>query len=485
MKAEIVTPSVDLLDSMRSVGYSLEAAVADIVDNSLAAQAHLIDVDADVVHGDYIAFLDDGKGMSPETAREALRLAGSTGERSNSDLGRFGLGLKTASLSQARSLTVVSRQGGKTTGLRWDIDHVRKSGSWSLLVLGRASMKSLPLWNEFDSRPHGTLVVWNNLDLLLGDAVDGAAFLAARLNGLRANLGLVFHRFLRRGTEGLAIRINGLAIQPIDPFLSANSKTQISPKEAIPIGGASVEVIAYTLPHPSGLTPEERRREDLGEGMRDAQGFYVYRNRRLISHGHWYGLARASELAKQTRIQVDVPTSLDTLWQLDIKKSRAEPPASFKSHLRRIIDPILASGRRVHTYRGRRESPTDTSHIWNKIKDRDGFRYEVNLDNPTIQAAISLMPSTDAERMLTLFQTLAESYPILDLYQELAGSTPLASAEHSQESVLARLRDIRDSEVLGKDIDFVTAALSAAEPFNSLSELGELVEQVWREPDAD
>lgn len=123
-----VAPSVDLLESMRSVGYSLEAAVADLVDNSISAGARRIEIDLEPVTASHVAILDDGAGMSPTEALAALRLAGSAGERAATDLGRFGLGLKTASLSQARCLTVITKQHGETTGLRWDIDHVKRTG---------------------------------------------------------------------------------------------------------------------------------------------------------------------------------------------------------------------------------------------------------------------------------------------------------------------------------------------------------------------
>ena len=167
-----VAPSVRLLESMRSVGYSFEAALADLIDNSITAGATTIDVDADVIDGEYVAILDDGRGMSSELAKEALRLAGHAGERDVDDLGRFGLGLKTASLSQARSVTVVTRRAGATTALRWDIDHVLETGRWSLLLLGDDQIQHLPLWDSLNAQESGTLVIWRSLDLLLGDSYD-------------------------------------------------------------------------------------------------------------------------------------------------------------------------------------------------------------------------------------------------------------------------------------------------------------------------
>lgn len=478
MEPEDVPPSANLIESMRSIGYSLEAAIADLIDNSIAADARNVTIDVDVVDGRYLALLDDGHGMSASAAREALRLAGSVGARSESDLGRFGLGLKTASLSQARCLTVATKRDGVVTALRWDIDFVRTSGRWLLLALDESDLVGLPLWHDFSELDAGTLVIWNDLDLLLGDAASPGTYLAQRLRSVRSTLSLVFHRYLADPKDRLRISINGLALEPLDPFLEKNSKTQRGTPEAIRMGDAEVLVEAFTLPHPSGLTPTERQRPDLGEEMRDAQGFYVYRNRRLISHGHWYGLARMNELSKQTRVRVDVPASLDALWQLDIKKSRAEPPQSFKLRLRQLIEPMLARGHRVHTFRGRRDS-TAISHVWNKIKTRDGFGYEVNLESPTVKSVLSHLATEDAERVVGLMQTMASTFPVMDAYAEVAANTTSIVNKPDRENLIARLYDIRESGLFSSQADVAVTQLAGVEPFNTIDYLPALVQIVW------
>lgn len=479
MKHEVIPPSVNLLQSMRSVGYSLGAAIADLIDNSITAGAHYIVIDADVVEGKYIAILDDGRGMTSEVAREALRFAGSVGDREDTDLGRFGLGLKTASLSQARCLTLVTKRAETITALRWDIDYVRESGQWVLIVLDETDIVDLPLWEELRAQSAGTLVVWSELDLLLGDTTTPGPFLAERLSGVRSNLALIFHRFLASRRERLSIAINGIILRPIDPFLSENPKTQRTVPETIDIGGVAVRVEGFTLPHASGLTPEELRRPDLGKGMREAQGFYVYRNKRLISHGHWYGLARRNELSKQTRVQVDVPTSLDALWQLDIKKSQAEPPQSFKLRLRQLIDPILARGHRVHTFRGRREN-TEVVHVWKKLKTRDGFGYEVNLESPLIESVLSRLGTDDAERVISLLQTIATTFPVMDAYAEAATNVPAKFVPPGRDALIARLVDIHQSGIFSEEPDVAITQLVGVEPFNTTEDLSGLVNLIWK-----
>lgn len=480
MESESVPPSVNLLESMRSVGYSFEAALADLIDNSISAGARNVMIDADVVEGRHVAILDDGAGMSASVAREALRLAGSVGAREESDLGRFGLGLKTASLSQARSLTVVTKRNHVLTALRWDIDFVRDSGQWLLIVLDSTELDSLPLWERLADRNSGTLVVWERLDLLLGDTAAPGTYLAQRLTDVRASLALVFHRFLADKGSRFTIAVNGIALEPVDPFLSDNPRTQRSSPEIIQVGGAEVLVEAFTLPHPSGMRPQDRSRADLGEGMREAQGFYVYRNRRLISHGHWYGLARMSELSKQTRVKVDVPASLDALWQLDIKKSRAEPPHSFKLRLRQLMDPILERGHRVHTFRGRRDD-AEVVHLWNKMTTRDGFKYEVNLESPVVRSVLARLDTRAAECVVSLLREVAATFPLLDAYVELAANSPQAEPSIEHETLLERLRAIHETGLLDEDPAAAAKQLAGIEPFHSTNDLKVLVERVWGE----
>ena len=479
MEQIVIEPSVNLLESMRSVGYSMEAALADVIDNSIDADATKVEIDFDVIDGDYIAILDNGNGMSKATAIEALRLAGTANSHQTKHLGRFGLGLKTASLSQARSLTVVSKKESSVVALRWDIDLVRESKTWNLQVLNENEFQTLPLFESLDFLESGTLVIWSKLDLLIGDSLEPGKFLAEKILPVTEHLGLTFHRFLDRPKNKITILLNGHKIPAIDPFLTSNPKTQQSPLEVIEIGDQKVSFKAYTLPHASGLSNMERNRSDLGEGMRESQGFYIYRNKRLISRGHWFGLARMTELTKQTRVLVDIPRELDSLWQLDIKKSRTEPPASFKAHLKKLIDPLLAKGKRLHTFRGRKEGNNEIIHIWDKVRERDGFRYEINLENPVIKATLSSLSTSQAEDVSSLLETIAEQFPHLDAYQEMAGNmTPIREVP-TKEEISTKLVSLHESGVLGSEPEKVFLLLKNSEPFNQVEELSNLIQKVW------
>lgn len=470
---------------MRSIGYSFEAAVADIVDNSIDAGARRIQVDIDVVNGNYIAILDDGKGMTLEKGIEALRIAGKSDDENDERLGRFGLGLKTASLSQGRQVTVVSKSTQGIFALSWDIDLVVQAGTWSLSRLEFEEIPKVSLLDSLLGLESGTLVIWKKLDLLLGDSVDVSAALSVRLESLHEHLSFTFHRFLGGLRKRCSITINGVAVEPVDPFLTSNSRTQVSPSETITVGGSQVSFTAFTLPHTSGLSAEERQRADLGIRMREYQGFYIYRNGRLLSRGHWFGLASKSELTKQTRIQVDIPSALDDLWQIDVKKSRAEPPSSFKLHLKTMIEPLLQKGRRVHTFRGRKTETGEVSHLWQKLKNREGFFYEVNLENPMLKGLLSSLPQDKSEQVLDLLVTLARQFPLFDAYQEMAANSVPAQQEWAREELLSRLRMLKSESALPEDAVLATSLLSKTEPFDSIDYLDELVRTVWGENDTE
>lgn len=481
MREEILVPGVELLESMRSVGYSFDAAVADIIDNSIAANAKHIHVLADSVDATYIAFLDDGDGMSDNEARHALRLAGTSGNiRDSRDLGRFGLGLKTASLSQCRRLSVLTIRKGILTGLQWDLDHVLSTGSWSIRVLEEDDISEVPHAEQLGSATSGTLVVWQSLDYLLAGTHDPSLEVAERLASLRHHLGLVFQRFLE-GRGAIRIDINGVRVDAIDPFLEGNSKTQPGPQENVVIDGHAVSVEPFTLPHPSVLTARERRRPDFGSAMREHQGFYVYRNRRLISSGGWFGLAKLDELSKQSRVRVDIPPELDHQWQLDIKKSRVEPPQAFRSRFRQIIEHVTGGSKRMHRFRGRSQSRTEATHLWEVIEERGGYRYAVNRAHPMISGLEAQLPPEKRRLLSQTLQDLATYFPAPDLYLRMADSQPQIASKVSDDELRDRLRVIRDAGGLLADPDSLVPALRRVEPFNTVDNLQDLVMQVWEE----
>ena len=194
---EIPPKPSPLIESIRAIGYTLSTAIADLVDNCITAQAETIQIFANTENAKpSVGILDDGVGLTEEELLEAMRLGSRSPleERAKSDLGRFGLGLKTASFSQCRVLTVVSRTNGKTTCARWNLDHIAESGRWEVHFLD--DLTSIP-WTEHIVSS-GTLVVWEQLGIGRDRTVSArnVADYVRQLDEARYHLELVFHRFL-------------------------------------------------------------------------------------------------------------------------------------------------------------------------------------------------------------------------------------------------------------------------------------------------
>lgn len=419
-----------LIESMRAVGYSLESAIADLIDNSISANASEIRVRYQPFDTPYVAILDNGTGMS-ETELVAAMRHGSRNPRdarAADDLGRFGLGLKTASLSQCRTLTVVSSQGSRVTAATWSLDVIARTQKWTLLELEPYEIDALPLVGELRAYEHGTLVLWTDLDRIGLEEGSIEAGLREGMTRVREHLSLVFHRFIEREDRSFAsvsISLNEDAIDPRDPFLTTHRSTYKLPEQRVRLHDAEVVVQPYILPHFSKLTPQEQELAGGEEGLRRRQGFYVYRSRRLIVWGSWFRLARQDELTKLARVRVDIPNSLDSLWTLDIKKSVASPPSVVAQNLRNIVARIANSSRRVYVHRGLRVNDEPWIHFWDRTEHRDGIQYRVNRDHPLMRAVANALDDADSGLFDTFLKQAERTLPLDAIYADMA-ATPQA-----------------------------------------------------------
>ena len=432
MNGVTCTPDPSLLESMRSVGYSLNTAVADVVDNSIAAQAQQVSIRYfDYGESPYIAIIDDGTGMDEHEAISAMKLAGtdSSHERRANDLGRFGLGLKTASLSQARSLLLCSVKNGHQTTLRWDLDHVAAVRDWELEVLNeQQTIRALPTKvRDLMPSTHGTCVLWRNLDRLETVAGDSLQDMDQAMSELSDYLGHVFHRFTHPypndGIPKVELTVNGMPVPKRDPFLTESMATQPQRLQRIP--GTEATLCGYTLPYPNKLTDEDKETLGLTSGKRqtlsDTQGFYVYRAYRLITWGSWYRLLPRKPGTKLSRVRVDIPNSMDDEWTLDIKKSRATPPKVIRDAMKRYVSKLSTPSRKTQKWRGRKTSEEPEARIWDVINDREGtFRYEINEDNPYIMSFISSLSDKQRRDFTEMMRILAVTFPYDDMQARIS-----------------------------------------------------------------
>tara|TARA_R110002126_G_scaffold144276_17_gene290353 strand:- start:559 stop:1980 length:1422 start_codon:yes stop_codon:yes gene_type:complete len=436
---------------MRDLGYSLETAIADIIDNSISAGSDKIDIVCDLSDDrPVLVVIDNGKGMSPEELLGAMRHG--TGNprlhRSPNDLGRFGLGLKTASFSQCRSLTVVSKYNGTVCAAEWNLDRIDSADDWVLSILDNTDIYLLPYIKNLGT--NGTAVIWRDLDRLMEDEAGTRLheIVNEKLDVVERHLSLVFHRFLSGDVKGyskIALTLNGHPINAFDPFCRKNPATQVLPEEIVRIGDAEVRLQPYVLPHHSRLSASEYDYYQNRSDFISNQGGYVYRNGRLMAWGDWFRLVPKGEATKLARVQIDFPNSMDEAWTIDIKKSRARPPHAVRERLRQIITKITSRSVTVHRGRGQKLFQEIAAPLWERYADLGGIRYVLNGSHPLIQGLRGRLEKADVSHLDLLLEAISASLPVEMVYSDFSTSPREVSQIPSTKDVWSRLDDLKNA----------------------------------------
>ena len=390
-----------LMATARSFGnYDLAAALADLIDNSIRAEAKKIIISFEPEENDVIVRIrDDGLGMSKDELIHAMRPASANPEdpRDASDLGRFGWGLKSASLSQARVLTVVSWTAAGCTSARWDIDDL---DDWTMeLESGDKAQSFLSSPKKFRT---GTEVIWSHSDRLLD--TEKPSNIDEQLNDkirhAQRQLSLIFHRYLSgEARSKFSIEVQGVPLKPLDPFMSQHPATQTIDHEVIKLRGQEeITVKPYTIPHFSKLTVEEKELLGGDEGLVRNQGFYVYRNNRLIIYGTWFRLVPHGELSQLTRVRVDLPNTLDKDWKITLDKSDAQLPVVLRVRLRELIKRFAKRSAKANRRRGTDLTIEKHEPVWKRIAHNGRIRYQINRNHPMVWEMIAESDDTSIAR---------------------------------------------------------------------------------------
>lgn len=348
-RTNTLTPSAARLTmSLRDVGYDFPAAVADLVDNSISAGASRIDVVVEFEGDDSRVFIaDDGCGMTTNGLHEALRF-GSRSTYEGGDLGRYGLGLKTASLSQARRLTVVSRRASspaRTTVRTLDLDLIVELDDWVVIDPGRTAVTDRARAMLADGG--GTVVVWEGLDRVLPEHKPEGGWARRRLTSYTAktaeHLAMVFHRFLSGEVgEPVVITVNGEKLSAWDPFASSEAATQVLPQRHFEISvgehQGTVTLRRYVLPSRDAFSsPAEFEKHSGPLKWNRQQGLYIYRADRLVQWGGWAGIRGIDEHTKLGRAALDFSTELDPVFQVNVAKMRVTLPSQLRPLLEKPV----------------------------------------------------------------------------------------------------------------------------------------------------
>ena len=406
----------NFLDSFREIGYVCEVAIADIIDNCISAEANEIKIDAIENPEIKISILDNGIGMTLDELKEAMRLSSKSPKeiRDKNDLGRFGLGLKVASFSQCKKLTVFSKtKNGMINGLQWDLGYIAEKNDWYALIPNKNSYSET---KELDILKSGTVVIWESVDKF-----ENHIFLE-ELEKIRYHVGLVFHKFIDglKGIKKIKFELNGLNIKSLNPFFNNNSGQELQTFDFTYPNG-KIKVCPYVLPHHSNVTEIEYKKYGLIEGYIKSQGFYLYRNFRLVTWGTWWGLSTSTEALKLVRIEIEIPNTMDNEWNIDLKKSTAKPPFVFRQELKRVLEFVNPVGKRVYTGRITRKNYNNVIHLWNYIPRRDNNKniLKINRQHPLVEIIESESSIETITKINMLLDGLEQYLPIETLISQI------------------------------------------------------------------
>jgi hypothetical protein len=408
IKSEDAQPNPEyLIKSIAEQGYSLETSLADLMDNSISAKADKIEILIDMETEPFRLFMaDNGEGMTEKELRQNMQFPSNSPEdsRLNTDLGRFGLGMKTASFSQTRKFTVLSKKKGdkKYNGRTWDVAFLKDNG-WKIIVNSDEEVASLmyqynqlssEYLNAFEDYEPNTIVIWDGLYKFENYLKE-----KNRKNALKREitevtsdyLALVFHRFMEKDVNPLKIRINNTIVNPFNPFPEEEKDfRQIEPKQSA-FRSDVIKIDGFVLPSRAitestkGLTKWTTRHR----GLMDMEGLYIYRAERIILFGGWNGIVKKAPRLQLARLRVEVGNSVDDLLHLNVAKSQIVIPHELRNAFEDYIHELKIEAEREYYNKGIRKFSGSKTQNHNQLFERSysnkGSVLEVNTNFPVLK----------------------------------------------------------------------------------------------------
>ena len=416
---ELANPNPEfLIKSIAEQGYSLETALADLMDNSITANATRIEVLTKIDTEPFILFLsDDGDGMDKVSLKKNMQFPSKSPDESREikDLGRFGLGLKTASFSQTRVFTVLSRKKGNNDffGLTWDVNHLKKSGKWEMIINSKEEINQIIEQYNSISKEHlnsssayipNTIVVWKGLykfENYVNEKNKQDALKEEITNTTSEYLSIVFHKFMERQTNRLNIRINNSLVNPFNPFPTENSNLRALEPLQKEFGKDFVKIQGFVLPNTS-IKDDSNTWTPQNKSLMDMEGLYIYRADRLILFGGWNGLIKKMPRLQLGRLKIDIGNKVDHLFHLNVAKSQINIPHDLKkAFLRAVVDLKNEAQKEYfnHGLKTFKQRPSEhSSDLFYKTATNKGVLLRINDEFPLLKSLkISLSSKQKAE----------------------------------------------------------------------------------------
>jgi hypothetical protein len=464
---ELANPNPEfLIKSIAEQGYSLETALADLMDNSITANATRIEVLTKVDSEPFILFIaDNGDGMDEASLKKNMQFPSKSPEdtRDISDLGRFGLGLKTASFSQTRIFTVLSRKKGsdKFFGLTWDVNHLKKSGKWEMILNSEeeisniieqyASISKEHLNNSSEFIPN-TIVVWKGLykfENYVNEKNKQDALKEEITNTTSEYLSIVFHKFMERQNNRLQIRINNTIVNPFNPFPAENSNLRALEPLQKEFGNDFVKIQGFVLPNTS-IKDDSNTWSPKNKSLMDMEGMYIYRADRLILFGGWNGLIKKMPRLQLGRLKIDIGNKVDHLFHLNVAKSQINIPHDLKNaFLRAIVDLKTEAQKEYfnHGLKSFKQRPTEySSELFYKTATNKGVLLRINDEFPLLK---SLKSSLNSNQKAELNFILKMSSNLINKVRQVDNIQITGDAEKDGISTIEIVKSIKELLTLG------------------------------------
>lgn len=464
---ELANPNPEfLIKSIAEQGYSFETALADLMDNSITANASRIEVLTKIDSEPFLLFLsDNGDGMDKVSLKKNMQFPSKSPEESRdiSDLGRFGLGLKTASFSQTRKFTVLSRKKGSKDffGLTWDVNHLMRSGKWEMIVNSKEEINQITEQYNSISKEHlnsssdyipNTIVVWKGLykfENYVNEKNKQDALKEEITNTTSEYLSIVFHKFMERQINSLHIRINNTLVNPFNPFPTENSSLRSLEPMQKEFGKDFVRIQGFVLPNTS-IKDDSNTWTPQNKSLMDMEGLYIYRADRLILFGGWNGLIKKMPRLQLGRLKIDIGNKVDHLFHLNVAKSQINIPHDLKSaFLRAIVDLKTEAQKEYfnHGLKSFKHRPTEhSSELFYKIATNKGVLLRINDEFPLLK---SLKSSLSTKQKAELNFILKMSSNLINKVRQVDNIQITGVAEKDGISIEEIIKSIKELLLLG------------------------------------
>ena len=484
MNLKDATPKAEfLIKSLAEQGYSLESSLADLMDNSISANSNRIEVLIDMSADPFMLFLaDNGDGMTERELIENMQFPSNSSEASRGtlDLGRFGLGMKTASFSQTRKFTVLSKKKNDTkfSGVTWDVD-ILKSEGWKIKINTSAEINQLmyqyrqlsktyiDIDNLFDYINTNTIVIWYGLYKYENYLKEGKikSALQRELNDVTfSHLSVVFHRFMEDKNSPLKIRINNKLIEPFNPFPTNVEDFRTLQGKVGDLDQSKVEICGYVLPARAIKESDSSLSKWApdNKGLMDMEGIYVYRSNRIILYGGWNGLIKKTPRLQLARLRLDVGNSIDHLLHLNVAKSQIIIPYDLRNAFDSAINQLKIEAEKEYFNRGVRkfagQRSSNNQSLFEKYSSNKGSLIDINFNNPLVLSLAMSLEPTQLSQLKIIFKMISRRINIIKSAMEESDSSPISDSRHDiqMEDLIRNIKELKangiDSAIIISDI---------------------------------